>query len=64
MSSYDCCPNAGHKPHGLIVAYMNIYQCEVCKTKFCHACRSSNEGRRCPDCGSERKPKIWEAYVV
>ncbi|OPZ82401.1 MAG: hypothetical protein BWY77_00187 [bacterium ADurb.Bin431] len=63
MSSYDCCPNCGHKPHGLTVAYMNIYKCEICKTKFCHECRGSNNGNRYPECGSERKSKIGEAYV-
>jgi len=58
MSRYDRCPKCGHIPHGLTVVYLNIYHGEAGKTRFCHTYLGANEGRRCPECGSEKNPKL------
>jgi hypothetical protein len=63
MSSYDSCPQCGHKPSGFTVAYMPIHRCNECKTEFCHECKGSNNGRKCPECGSERISEIGRVYV-
>ena len=63
MSTYDRCRRCGHKPSGLAVHFMNIYECDECKEKFCHECSGSNGGRKCPECGSEEKTVVGKAYA-
>jgi predicted Zn-ribbon and HTH transcriptional regulator len=51
--TYDSCPACGHKPQeSLSVSYMPIHRCKNCGHEFCHQCPGSNNGRKCPECGS------------
>ena len=33
-------------------AYFEVYECDQCSHQFCFHCHSSNNGHKCPKCGS------------
>ncbi|NUO78585.1 hypothetical protein HUU05_00790 [candidate division KSB1 bacterium] len=48
------CPNCGRDKNdiGWSASYFDVYECENCGQRYCHACPSSNGGRHCPNCQS------------
>ena len=62
MTTYDRCPHCLHKPSGLAVHYMDIYECDNCEEKFCHEC-GGRGGSKCPGCGSPDSKVVGRAYA-
>lgn len=62
MSDYQRCPNCGHKPDSWGASHMDVYQCDICRTTFCHRCPGSNGGRECPRCSSTRYRVVGRVY--
>jgi len=62
MADYHSCPNCGSKPSAWLASHMEVYQCDSCRTEFCHRCPGSNGGRECPRCGSTRYRTVGRVY--
>ena len=43
-------------------SWFKVFRCTKCSTKYCFQCRGSNEGTRCPDCGSTSYEKYGEVH--
>lgn len=64
MSDYSSCPHCGYVPRAsLTVAFMKIYCCGACHTKYCYKCNGSNGGTQCPKCRSDRYQTIGKCYA-
>ncbi|RKZ90999.1 MAG: hypothetical protein DRR19_08460 [Candidatus Parabeggiatoa sp. nov. 1] len=56
MSDFSSCPSCGHTPYqGLMGGWFKVYKCNACGGLFCHECKGSNNGSKCPKCGSTNK---------
>jgi hypothetical protein len=63
MSDYSRCPSCDHKPEGISVSHMDIFQCGKCGQKYCHKCHGSNGGRQCPECSSTSYRIVGTCYA-
>lgn len=65
MSTYPACPNCHYNRQQDLFsgAYFKIFQCTACDRKYCFKCPGSNDGHKCPGCGSQKHRHVGEVYL-
>lgn len=65
MAKFDRCPSCGFNKQASLTtgAYFNVYECTGCGKKYCYECNNSNNGKKCPKCGSSSSKKAGEVYL-
>ena len=59
MSSFSSCPGCGARASsGFFGGPFRVFQCSHCRRYYCYKCPGSNEGRKCPECGSDKAIEV------
>lgn len=60
------CPGCHFKGKSSLLggSWFYVYTCAKCGYKYCYQCKESNNGQRCPACGSsDQKGNKDEVYM-